>query len=206
MAKKRNVGRRVTPAPQSRRKIPAWAWLAGGGVLAVLLVIGLFYLGNQGPAIANNIEGVIVFPEQARDHQEGDIAYTTDVPVGGIHNLEWQNCGIYDQPVRTENAIHSIEHGAVWIAYRPDLPANQVDILHNLVRQEQAGQQQHWILLAPKPDLKDPIVATAWRVQLRLDDASDERLLQFVKKYQQGPFTPEPGATCTFGGVGEPLN
>ena len=206
MAKKRNVGRRVTPVLQSRRKIPAWAWLAGGGVLAVLLVIGLFYLGNQGPAIANNIEGVIVFPEQARDHQEGDIAYTTDVPVGGIHNLKWQNCGIYDQPVRTENAIHSIEHGAVWIAYRPDLPAGQVDILHNLVRQEQAGQQQRWILLAPKPDLKDPIVATAWRVQLRLDDASDERLLQFVKKYQQGPFTPEPGATCTFGGVGEPLN
>jgi hypothetical protein len=172
----------------------------------VLLVIGLFYLGNQGPAIANNIEGAIVFPDPGRGHQEGDIAYTTDVPVGGIHNLEWQNCGIYNQPVRTENAIHSIEHGAVWIAYRPDLPADQVDILHNLVRQEQAGQQQRWILLAPKPDLKDPIVATAWRVQLRLDDASDERLLQFVKKYQQGSFTPEPGATCTFGGIGEPLS
>jgi hypothetical protein len=68
------------------------------------------------------------------------------------------------------------------------------------------GQQQRWILLAPKADLNDPIVVTAWRVQLRVDDASDERILQFIKKYQQGPFTPEPGATCTFGGIGEPLS
>jgi hypothetical protein len=206
MAKKRNAGRRATAASQSRQKIPAWAWLVGGGVLALLLVGGLFYLGYQGTAIANSIEGAAVLPDAGRGHQEGDIAYTSDVPVGGIHNAEWQNCGIYDQPVRTENAIHSMEHGAVWIAYRPDLPADQVETLRNLVRQEQAGQQQRWVLLAPKPDIEDPIVVTAWRVQLRVENASDERILQFIRKYQQGPFTPEPGATCTFGGIGQPLS
>jgi hypothetical protein len=99
-----------------------------------------------------------------------------------------------------------MEHGAVWIAYRPDLPADQVEILRNLVRQDQAGTQERWIVLAPLPDLKDPIVATAWRVQLRLENASDERLVQFVKTYVKGPFYPEPGATCTFGGIGEPLS
>jgi hypothetical protein len=196
----------MTAASQSRQKIPTWVWLAGGGVLALLLVGGLFYLGYQGTAIANSIEGAAVLPDPGRGHQDGDIAYTGDVPVGGIHNPEWQNCGIYDQPVRSENAIHSMEHGAVWIAYRPDLPADQVEALRNLVRQEQAGQQQRWVLLAPKPDLEDPIVVTAWRVQLRVDNASDERILQFIKKYQQGPFTPEPGAQCTFGGIGEPLS
>lgn len=206
MAKKRQARGRGSTAAPSRQNIPTWVWFTGGGVLAVLLVAGLFYLGYQGTAIANNIEGVTVFPDPGRGHQEGDIAYTTDVPVGGIHSPQWQNCGIYNQPVRTENAIHSIEHGAVWIAYQPDLPADQVDILINLVRQEQAGQQQRWVLLAPKPELNDPIVATAWRVQLRLDDAADPRLLQFIRKYQQGPFTPEPGATCTFGGIGEPLS
>ena len=188
-------------------KIPTWAWLAGGGVLAVLVVIGLFYLGNRPQTVTNaDIEGAVIFPDPGRGHQDGDLTYKEDVPVGGIHNAEWQNCGIYDQPVRTENALHSMEHGAVWIAYQPDLPADQVEILRNLVRDEQGSSQERSILLAPKADVQDPIVATAWRVQLRLEDASDPRLVQFVRTYQKGPYYPEPGASCTFGGIGQPLS
>lgn len=211
MTKKRNKqpGFRPnkTPASQSKSNIPSWAWLAGGLGLAVLAVIGLFYLGNQGPSLTQtDIAGAIIFPDPGRGHQDGNITYSQDVPVGGIHNPEWQNCGIYDQPVRTENAIHSMEHGAVWIAYRPDLPSEQVETLRSLVRQDQAGTQERWILLTPKPELNDPIVATAWRVQLRLADASDPRLGQFVQAYQRGPYYPEPGASCTFGGLGTPLS
>ncbi|GIK36621.1 MAG: hypothetical protein BroJett011_04540 [Chloroflexota bacterium] len=194
-------------AVESQSKVPAWTWMAGGGVLLVLAVIGLFYLGNQrlGP-VSDDIEGALIFPEQGRGHQEGDIVYPEDAPVGGIHSPEWLNCGIYEQPVRRENVIHSMEHGAVWIAYQSELPTEQVETLRTLVRQEQAGTQERWIVLAPQPGLDDPVVASAWRVQLRLDDASDPRLVQFVKKYQKGPYYPEPGATCTFGGIGEPMS
>lgn len=210
MTKKRNsrpgFKRGQATLPQSKNKLPAWSWLVGGGVLAALAVIGLLYLGyGAAPEAKANIEGVVIFPDPGRGHQSGDITYSQDVPVGGVHNPEWLNCGIYDQPVRPENAIHSMEHGAVWIAYRPDLPADQVEMLRNLVRQNQAERQERWVLLAPKPDLKDPIVATAWQVQLRLDNAADERLAHFVGEYQQGPYFPEPGATCTFGGIGQPL-
>jgi hypothetical protein len=52
--------------------------------------------------------------------------------------------------------------------------------------------------------MEAPVVATAWRVQLQLDNASDERLAQFLDIYQNGPYAPEPGAPCTEG-VGEPL-
>ena len=45
-------------------------------------------------------------------------------------------------------------------------------------------------------------MATAWGVQLAVDDVPDERLEQFISRYQgQGP---EQGATCS-GGVGSPL-
>ena len=52
--------------------------------------------------------------------------------------------------------------------------------------------------------MEAPIVVTAWQVQLPLDDAADVRLPQFLNRYQNGPFTPEPDAPCS-GGMGEPL-
>ncbi|MFQ5613642.1 MAG: DUF3105 domain-containing protein [Anaerolineae bacterium] len=200
---------------QPRQRIPVWVWFVGGGVLAVLLVAGLFYLGirdrtqaaesNLVPSNLNSgeIEGLVIYPDPGAGHQEGDIAYNQEVPPGGPHNAALQNCGIYDEPVRAENVLHSLEHGAVWIAYRPDLPENQVEFLREVVRQERRTRRQALIVLAPKPDLSVPIVATAWRAQLELEDATDERLLLFVSRFQKGPFTPEPGASCG-GGTGRP--
>ena len=181
-------------------------WFPGASIIWVPLFADLFYLGMQGPAIANRgIEGLVVLPDPGRGHQEGDIHNDDEVPAGGAHNSAWQNCGIYNEPVREENVIHSMEHGAAWIAYQPELPAGQVEILRQLVRQERSRQREAMIVLAPKPGLDVPIVATAWRVQLELEDAADERLVEFVRRYQRGPFTPEPGATCA-GGIGEPLS
>ena len=172
----------------------------------MLLVMGLFYLGQQGPAIANNdIEGLIIAPDPGRGHTEEDVDYHDDVPAGGEHSSVWLNCGIYDNPVHEENAVHSLEHGAVWLAYNPTLATDQVDILRNLVRQERSRRGEPMIILSPRDNLEAPIVATAWRIQLNLDDASDERLEQFVRRYQRGPFTPEPGALC-WDGTGEPLS
>lgn len=81
----------------------AWIWLTGGGVAAVLLVVGLFYLGYRGQAIANSgIAGLNILPDTDRHHQDGDITFTEDAPAGGVHNAAWQNCGIHDEPVRVE--------------------------------------------------------------------------------------------------------
>jgi hypothetical protein len=175
-------------------------------VALVLLVAGLFYLGYQGQAIANSgIEGLAIFPDLGRDHQEGDLQYADLTPAGGVHNSTWLNCGIYDEPIRRENVLHSMEHGAVWLAYQPELPAEQIEHLRNMVRQERAKQGESLIVLAPLPGLDVPVVATAWRVQLKVDNVLDERLQLFLDRYQRGPFYPEPGANCTFGGIGEPL-
>jgi hypothetical protein len=186
-------------------QMPTWVWFVIGGILAVLLVLGLFYLGNQGPTAGNGIEGVEILPDPGQGHIEGDISYAVGEPAGGPHNPTWLNCGIYAEPVRVENVVHSLEHGAVWIAYRPNLSEDQVEMLREIVRQERRNRREPLIVLAPKADLEDPIVLTAWRVQLRLDDAADERVGEFLDRFQRGPFTPEPGAPCTEG-AGEPLS
>jgi hypothetical protein len=131
----------------------------------------------------------------AGEHTGGDVDYDQTPPAGGPHNPVWQNCGYYDKPVRDESAVHSLEHGAVWITYSPDLPQNQVNELKNI------AQSESYVLVSPYPDLPEdtPVVASAWGKQVGLDGANDPDLESFIQAYQQGPQTPEPGAVCTGG-------
>lgn len=144
------------------------------------------------------IDGVEEFADLSATHVETPVTYEQTPPVGGDHNPTWLNCGVYTEPVPNENAVHSLEHGAVWVTYDPELSADQVEILADVVGGESYG------LLSPMDGLPSPIVASAWGLQLQLDDPDDPRLEAFLAKYLQGEQTPEPGAAC-FGGVGVPV-
>ena len=89
----------------------------------------------------------------SRDHVQGTVDYDTYPPAGGDHYQVWQNCGFYDTPVVDELAVHSLEHGAVWIAYQDDLPAEQVAVIEEL-----ADDDTH-ILASPYPDLRAPVLS-----------------------------------------------
>lgn len=142
------------------------------------------------------IDGVRKFDDQSRNHVTGTVDYEQTPPVGGDHHPTWTNCGVYDETPDVEKSVHSLEHGAVWITYRPDLDKKQVDALTNLVKNEPFG------LLSPFEGLDSPIVASAWGLQLEVDDADDPRLAAFMQKYLQGDQTPEPGAPCSGGSAG----
>jgi hypothetical protein len=130
-------------------------------------------------------------------HTEGEVDYEQSPPAGGKHNPVWQNCGYYAEPVRDENAVHSLEHGAVWITYSPDLSEDEVERLRDI------AESQTYILVSPYEGLPSPVVASAWSKQLSLESAEDPDLERFIGAYRQGPQTPEPGAVCT-GGIGRP--
>ena len=158
---------------------------------------------KDAPAIPNDsgIEGVQTFPDKAVYHihvnslpePKGNIP-----PPFGQHYSYWQNCGIYDQPVELGNALHSMEHGAVWLTYRPNLDAGQVKALQDLVR------GHPYVLMSPYPPQTDDVVLTAWGVQLVIKSVPDDRISKFIAYYALGPQTPERGAPCD-GGIGVPL-
>ncbi len=130
-----------------------------------------------------------------REHTTAAVTYAQSPPVGGDHYPTWLNCGVYTQPVPDQLAVHSLEHGAVWVTYRPDLPADQVQALEETL-------PDTYIVLSPRDGLPSPVVASAWGVQLQLTGATDRRLPEFVKTYRQGQQTPEPGGACTGGSDG----
>jgi hypothetical protein len=148
------------------------------------------------------------------EHVDGPIKYSVTPPVGGDHNGEWMNCGVYTQPVPSERAVHNLEHGAIWITYDATLPQAQVDQLKSFVEKQSkvvlhSGSQsqktgERYMDLTPFSNLGSPIVMTAWGHQLKLTSPTDPRMQKFVDTFRVNPtYTPEYGAACN-GGVGTP--
>jgi hypothetical protein len=144
----------------------------------------------------NPPEGVRTYPATTNRNVEPPISYEQDPPTNGDHAPYWQRCGFYSSPIENEAAVHSMDHGAVWITYRPDLPSDQVDTLRRLA-------QEQYVLVSPYPDLYAPVVATAWRNQLELTGADDPRLRRFVDQFRVSETAPRSGNGCE-NGSGEP--
>jgi len=174
------------------------ALVAAFVVLALAVVVPVVIQrlrAGQEAAVAADLSEVRDYPDLPRDHVEGDVDYAQVPPVGGKHDPVWLDCGAYDAPVRDENAVHDLEHGSVWITYRPDLDADGVRTLTEALPQNG--------ILSPYDGLPAPVVVTVWGRQLRLTGADDPRLVLFIQRYGAGRTAPEPFASCA-GGVREP--
>jgi hypothetical protein len=178
--------------PTLRRRI-AGAVVAATATMTVataLVFLWAPYLPSESSLMPT---GVRSFEVSERNHVQTPVSYPQRPPVGGNHAPIWQNCGFYSKPIHNEHAVHSMEHGAVWITYHTNLPTEQVRNLKQL-----AKSQTH-ILVSPYPGLSSPVMASAWGKQLHVESANDTRLERFVRAFRQGPQTPETGAPCTRG-------
>jgi hypothetical protein len=149
------------------------------------------------PALADamKIKGVTYTVEGSHNHVNGTIKYDKSPPVGGNHAQFWANCNgvVYDHQLANENAVHMMEHGAVWVTYNPKtLPKSQVTKLASYVQ----GQQR--AAMTPYAGLTSPISLQSWGYQLFVNNANDPRIAQFISTLEYNPkTTPEPTAGCT---------
>jgi hypothetical protein len=123
----------------------------------------------------------------------GTVNYPQSPPIGGNHSPYWADCNgtVYPQPIANENAVHPLEHGAVWVTYRQGLPQSEVDTLANDVK----GQTK--VFMSPYPDLKTKVSLQAWGYQLFVNSVTDPRINQFIAALAGNPnITPE-NASCS---------
>ena len=160
-----------------------------GGIAALLFVPrrGSYTSGGTGALI----EGVQYY-QNATGHTEAPVIYPQTPPAGGEHHPTWLNCGIYGDPVPNVYAVHSLEHGAVWVTYDPGLSADALDTLRE-------HMPSSYVILSPYAGLPSPVELSAWNRQLLLDSPDDPRLPQFFEEYWRNQNVPEPGALCTGG-------
>lgn len=131
----------------------------------------------------------------SRTHVSSTVKYPMHPPVGGNHNPVWLNCNgdVYTSPVKDENAVHSLEHGAVWVTYTAKAAKSDVAALAAKVK------QTPYTLMSPYENQSGAIMMSAWGHQLTVKSASDPAVNRFFSAYVQGKQTPEPGASCTGG-------
>ena len=186
--------RRLEKARQQRMNmIRTWS-------IPVIVVIGIIVFAIVQRSGIEEVEGAIRTASAPSNQHDVESVYAFEdyplPPMGGVHQPQWQNCGIYDTPVAAEFAIHSMEHGAVWITYHPDLASEEVAELEDVARGD------NYLLLSPYPGLSSPIVLTVWDRQLEITSATDDKIDEFIQAYrrQRGP---ERTASC-INGVGLP--
>lgn len=169
--------------------------VAISAVAAVLVVVpaAVLLLGERGPRAVEPepIDGVVEFAGTTGGPVVGPVEYPHTPPVGGDFALSPLACGFHSRPVSPERAVASLARGAVWVTFDPDLPAGRSAVLESL------ADDHDFLLASPMPGLPSAVVASAWGLQLQLDDPSDERLVAFLDAYQQGPQTLIPADRCT---------
>lgn len=220
-AKKSSGGSAKSGLPKQRH-IP---WLTIGAVVAVLVLVAVLAVSlfpkyqdkveadKFAPSAANPdpsdaIEGVVKKEYEAALHVSAAqrVAYDQTPPFGGPHDATWATCTgvVYPSAIRTENAVHSLEHGAIWIAYDPERVS---DADRQLLADRVDGKT--YMLMSPYPGMESPISLQSWGHQLKLDSADDPRINQFVAALRLNNFGayPERGASCsTIPGAFDPDN
>ena len=206
---------RTRPPTQVVTQSRPWGLIAAAVAVVVFAAAAITYAvvqvreadAQQVDAI-DEIAGIESFDYAAgQEHVTTPVQYEQSPPVGGPHDGEWADCTgtVYDVDVRHENAVHSMEHGAVWIAYDPErISGNDVATLAELV-DGVSGR-----LLSPYAGLGSAVSLQSWNHQLKVDSVDDPRIEQFADFLTfngdvEGHY-PEIGASCenpTF--VADPL-
>src|SRR5436190_14401402 len=161
-------------------------------VLLLALLITGCSAGEKPTPKPTTIGGLQTFTEEPKPrHVTGHVTYDHTPPAGGQHFPAWLACAVYDEPVPNEFAVHSEEHGAVWLTFLPGEDPAPLKALYET--------RKDYVLVSPYAGQPGKVMASTWGAQLSVDSASDPRLAAFVKAYTAGGQGGEKGAPCLNG-------
>lgn len=131
--------------------------------------------------------------DDGRNHVQTKEYGGEETPTSGDHAspLAWQ---YYSTEIPDANTIHNLEHGGIYVSYRPDLPQEQVQRLRELFFEPFSDDKfkPTKAIMAPRAANKDAIVISSWRRSMTLESFDEAKL----KEYYLANFgkSPEPSA------------
>lgn len=167
-------------------------------------IIGLVILGVVGYIAYDNSSSPPKAPTLGTEHADlgtkhvpdGTRAeYNSNPPSSGDHYIAPAPKGFYEQEIPDGTLIHNLEHGYVWIAYRPDLPKDQIEKLKKLFSAPFSDPKfkPSKAIVAPRSNNPAPISAVSWRWTMDLNSFDEDKLKTFYLQHVSK--SPEPAAS-----------
>lgn len=122
------------------------------------------------------------FESQSRDHIKIGAehpAFSSNPPTSGWHYEQPVQTGIYDKEFPDEQLIHNLEHSHIWIAYKPDLPADQIERLASIAK----GYGSK-IIMTPRKANDSPIAVVAWEHLFKMNEVDEAQIKLFIEAYR----------------------
>lgn len=159
--------------------------------LAVLAIVAWFVMSSAGwsrksadfksrEAGITEVAGTF-FKSQGQDHIQLGFkhpAYSSSPPTSGWHLAIPAKSGIYGEEQIDEQIVHNLEHGHIWISYRPDLDPAVVKKLVAIAKG--VGSK---MVVSPRKENDIPIALAAWEYLLKLDSFDEAQILGFIKAH-----------------------
>ena len=136
--------------------------------------------------VSKAVEGTVEYKIESRNHVAEGTAVTTynsNPPNSGDHWPAPAKGGTYDSSLPDEQLVHNLEHGYIWISYRPDVAQDVKDALKKIV-----GDDNWKMVLEPRDKDDGMIALAAWGRVLKLDTPDYDKVKDFIRTYRnRGP-------------------
>ncbi|HEX9721808.1 MAG TPA: DUF3105 domain-containing protein [Candidatus Paceibacterota bacterium] len=166
----------------------------GVGILVAGGLVALFTFTNpSGAPQAEEPTGPDysqAMPHEGATHvAEGtEVSYQSNPPTSGSHWPIPLLDRMYDTEKPDEALVHSLEHGRIWVSYKPDVGGEVIEALKDIL-----GNQAR-VILTPRAANDTDIALAAWTrldafdlEQLALSEV-EGRILDFIARYRdKGP-------------------
>lgn len=201
--------REAQKARSQRKKMRKRALITTGAVIfAVIFIAGLVATPGLTRNLQNRDTGVNEGGPVALDKDDGTAhvapgeahaAYSFKPATSGPH---WQTApstlapygaparwGEYEEALPDEVLIHNLEHGGIGLHYNcPEGCADVVDQLRSLLPSSKSQ-----FILSPYPGMQSKIAVTGWRHHMLMDQVDREKILEFIREYQNRAPESVPG-------------
>jgi len=157
-------------------------------ILAALTSIVVWWaIRGTSPSVPDASVG---YQNQGQTHiQEGAAhpEYNSNPPTSGWHRANPARLGFYDEELPDEALIHNLEHGEIWISYKPTIP----EAIKIKLKEFQGAR----VIITARSQNNADIALAAWTrldtfnlEENNLTDAHIARITDFIKRWQnRGP-------------------
>lgn len=156
-------------------------------IIVIILGIGVAIWAMSRSQAPMGEDLSIAVPSQGRNHVQPQAThpeYSSNPPTSGWHSPSTVKVGFYEEEIPDEQIIHNLEHGDIWISYRPDID--------QVIKEELKKFKGSKVIITPRSANDTDIALVAWtrldKFDIENDTLNKSRIDNFIKRYiNRGP-------------------